>query len=1397
MSIVKKKILLLILTVTAIVTCCVAVLFNYTAVSAAKVFNCDNGVECVENSKVSDEFYGGRKGYLFKSSVARSGFSLKNGMAGRFSIKFLPVSDENGQANFKELSFAFSSAESRLGFTLKYIATEKGVTLRLVLSNSASNTKDFAVDGSFSNLADEPMAFSFDPEKMVVYDVNGTPIIDLKSQALLDEFRMTTAFDSYGLYNVDVKFGSIETGKEAKVIIFDICEQSLDSNPLTDTSAPIIYKDVILDSGVVGSKYALRTDVATYDIIDGIREAFVGDIKVTDTKGNAVELVNNSFTPESSGVYYAFYTPEDSSGNKGETVTCKFRILSYRPDAQFVLEYPLENRTVGVGTRVAFPSVTLKSELTANSIAVKATITAADSEEEIYAIEDCKNGFNYTFGTAGTYILTLSATDANGYKAENQYSVSVRADAPVYGVYVNDEYAKNVNLDLNTAVCTLNGQDKEVKALTVYPSGKTQTSKVITLDENGTYKTVFSIEGSDVVYEKYFNVRNSNSTLWEENEALSVTADVTAPDYADYAYNGTMLTVSRKTEAIYKNTIDLSDNSENDLLCEFFVAPSIAGNLETATIDIILTDVYDQSNVVDIRFTKGIWNLGDENRMMSVMALTQRDYTLNTLGEVNKSGTDTQRLYYYTTRVYSSLYGKISNANEDYASQSVKVYFDYETGCVYVDNATKNSAYGKALVCDLTDEKYVGTGNAYEKFTTGEARFSIVISDLKQESHVMVLNVDGQSLSGEYSSDTVAPSIFINYAGNSADALPVGVVGKAYNIFDAYSIDLVDGKNTDVKISVFKKGEILQEYEFNGKRFIPDSAGEYVIRYTTTDNVGLTSVKEITVSVVTEDEYRPLSFVFDENNQKNATVGYDYFYLGGEAKGGTGAITQTVTVKRGNFTVELDQSGAFFVDKPGEYVVSVVLKDYINESEPFVFTINASYSDKPIIEEKTMPTGATVGQEIVFPTFTAKRFSQSYSDGENVEVEIYVNGAEITGGKYVPQQAGDLSVLVKAGDSEISYVVHVVESVASGSADYTKQFFYSDAEITTSNTAVQFAFDKDAYISLTKLIDENFIKFVLTGNATKNAYSEIRCVITDSVDPSVKVTLTVLKKNETEAYIVINGERYVINGSFSNPNASFSIGYDATTYKINVGNSDVAVIKTTDSGKTFEGFKSGKAYLEFYTSGVSGEGVLGIGAISGQTLSKRIRQDVSGPTINVLGDFDEIKKGEQLIIPAAKAFDFFSGVESLSVSVLAPNGTYLLKDADISESLSVTASYIGKYTIIYSAKDYLGNESSNSTYSYSVSITDSVPPVITLSGTVQTTGSVGKKITLPKMTATDDNTPQDELLTYVYYIAPNGQVVKITDYSFEPSQKGQYVVIYFAQDGDGSTAIRRFVIEVK
>ena len=240
----------------------------------------------------------------------------------------------------------------------------------------------------------------------------------------------------------------------------------------------------------------------------------------------------------------------------------------------------------------------------------------------------------------------------------------------------------------------------------------------------------------------------------------------------------------------------------------------------------------------------------------------------------------------------------------------------------------------------------------------------------------------------------------------------------------------------------------------------------------------------------------------------------------------------------------------------------------------------------------------------------------------------------------------------------------------------------------------------------------------------------------------------------------------------------------------------VAEVLKTDGGKTFTGFTSGKVYIDMQIDRAESDAVskIGISEIAGQTIIPTIKNDSVGPTITVSGGIEDVEYGEYIKVSGAVAFDFISSVESIKVNVYAPSGEPIYSNVELGAVQPILAEEIGIYTIEYVAVDTNGNQGK---YEIGVKIIDYIAPTITLSNSMPTETSVGKKFTIPSMTVVDDHTAAEDIITYVYYVSPDANTVEIKDYSFTPDQKGLYMIIYFAQDSDGATSVKYYQVRVK
>jgi hypothetical protein len=232
----------------------------------------------------------------------------------------------------------------------------------------------------------------------------------------------------------------------------------------------------------------------------------------------------------------------------------------------------------------------------------------------------------------------------------------------------------------------------------------------------------------------------------------------------------------------------------------------------------------------------------------------------------------------------------------------------------------------------------------------------------------------------------------------------------------------------------------------------------------------------------------------------------------------------------------------------------------------------------------------------------------------------------------------------------------------------------------------------------------------------------------------------------------------------------------------------------SDNGKNFDGFASGEVYLSFAAAPTADRAAIGIVSIAGQFFNSTVKQDRIGPNLQVLGDFSDADYGDTVVIPAAIAFDFISGVKSVTVTVTSPSNEVLLNNYDIADSTTITVNEYGKYKIKYTATDGVGKTKEKN---YTIVVLDTIPPEITLLGELPPTAKVGKLVKIPSMQVTDNNGSPESVKTYIYVIAPNGETTWIKDNQFTPTLQGDYLVVYVAIDSDNATTTKRITVRVR
>jgi len=232
----------------------------------------------------------------------------------------------------------------------------------------------------------------------------------------------------------------------------------------------------------------------------------------------------------------------------------------------------------------------------------------------------------------------------------------------------------------------------------------------------------------------------------------------------------------------------------------------------------------------------------------------------------------------------------------------------------------------------------------------------------------------------------------------------------------------------------------------------------------------------------------------------------------------------------------------------------------------------------------------------------------------------------------------------------------------------------------------------------------------------------------------------------------------------------------------------VGYVNTTEDGKEFKGFTSGKVWIELEFGTVEGEGVLlRMNAINNQSLSG-VAEDYIVPefiTKRTMAMTTEV--GAEFTIPSVFAQDVLSPHCTATVTVAKVGGTTLVQNQSADSDFKVTINEDGRYRVVYTVVDAFGQRINRT---YMITVIENEPPTLTINGTIPKTVKVGTPIILQGATITD-NTENTTLKIFVY--DPNGRFSEIVlddnknsdtygKYVYKPTIAGTYTLRYYAYD---------------
>jgi hypothetical protein len=148
---------------------------------------------------------------------------------------------------------------------------------------------------------------------------------------------------------------------------------------------------------------------------------------------------------------------------------------------------------------------------------------------------------------------------------------------------------------------------------------------------------------------------------------------------------------------------------------------------------------------------------------------------------------------------------------------------------------------------DLSKSEYVGFGNEWQGFTTGEVYLQVKMKNSSGTSGMIVSEVAGESMSGELSAGSMPAGYFLD--SEEKGQIPNAIIGLDYRVPEvSYYVDTLEGKVHEPQYSAKLYKEIfapmlieelpLEDGVDSKYSFVPTEKGQYKLVYTVKDQAG-------------------------------------------------------------------------------------------------------------------------------------------------------------------------------------------------------------------------------------------------------------------------------------------------------------------------------------------------------------------------------------------------------------------------------------------------------------------------------------------------------------------------------------------------------------------------------
>ncbi len=488
----------------------------------------------------------------------------------------------------------------------------------------------------------------------------------------------------------------------------------------------------------------------------------------------------------------------------------------------------------------------------------------------------------------------------------------------------------------------------------------------------------------------------------------------------------------------------------------------------------------------------------------------------------------------------------------------------------------------------------------------------------------------------------------------------------------------------------------------------------------------------------------------------------------------------------------------------GDFSLRYTATDYNGQTEEKSISVTVTPSTGPVFpDDPLLPRTFIKDGVYAVPSLTAEDFSSGSAVTIPADVTITAGSSvlPVENDTFTAAADGEIVLTYAATDAQgrtktVAYSVPVKDTGLHGTLNIAAYFDADNGTVTANDRYLALtAAGQEARFSFVRETIGTAFEAVFNIAADTNEFGGVTFVLTDRDDAAVSVAFAI-QKGADSSVLVTGGREIELDNAFGGSTQDFNVSLNGTV--LTVANTTVAVTLTAGCG-AFTGFPSGYAYCDIVLTDVAGAAEVQLRSFNRQPMTSVLTSDITEPRVMFSGSYGgEKNMGETAELCAVYAADVLDPYTEITFSVRAPSGGYvtatdgtLLQDVAADRIYDIVMEEYGRYRVNYSYTDGSGNTGS---FSYVIPCFDKEPPAISLDRT-ELTGRVGRSVSLPGYTCTD-NVSADDLIVTVQVIDPTGRISTVSG-SFVPDIAGRYVIRYMAIDGNYNIAIAEAVCDVR